>query len=95
MQHATDGQILTLADEERILVSEDTDFGALLARSQAVLPSLVLLRSGDPLTPDDHARLLQEGLPQVEEELAAGAIIVIEPTRLRVRSLPITREQEP
>jgi hypothetical protein len=40
MQHATDGQILTLADDERILVSEDTDFGALLARSQAALPPL-------------------------------------------------------
>jgi predicted nuclease of predicted toxin-antitoxin system len=41
MQHAMDGQILTpTADEERILVSEDSDFGALLARSQAALPPL-------------------------------------------------------
>jgi predicted nuclease of predicted toxin-antitoxin system len=64
MQHARDPQILArAADEDRVLISEDTDFGALLASSEAALPSLVLLRSGEPLTPDDHARLLGEGLP--------------------------------
>lgn len=96
MQHAEDARILDLAaDEQRVLVSEDTDFGALLAGSQARLPSVVLLRSGEPLTPEDHARLLEQALSRVAAELAAGAIIVIEPTRLRVRPLPITRKREP
>lgn len=93
MQRAPDPDVLALAaQEDRVLVSEDTDFGALLAGSGARLPSFVLLRSGDPLTPKDHARLLTDRLARVEGDLAAGAIVVIEPTRLRVRALPLRPE---
>jgi hypothetical protein len=53
------------------------------------MPSFVLLRSGDPLAPEDHARLLSRNLIHLQAELAAGAIVVIEPARLRVRSLPL------
>jgi predicted nuclease of predicted toxin-antitoxin system len=52
MHPAKDSQVLALAaDEERILVSEDADFGAPHTNSQAALPALVPLRSADPLTP--------------------------------------------
>jgi len=46
---ADDDEILALAAfENRIIVSEDTDFGALLARAQTRLPSFVLLRAAEP-----------------------------------------------
>ena len=73
----------------RILVSEDTDFGALLAGSGADAPSFMLIRGAEPVTPEEQARLLLANIPAVAEELAAGAVVVLARGRLRVRSLPL------
>ena len=90
MSAADDDEVLQLAvDEARVLVSEDTDFGALLARSGAALPSLVLLRSAERLTTDARATLLVSTLTRVETELEAGAIVVLGRARVRVRTLPL------
>lgn len=75
-----------------VLISEDTDFGALLAHRQASSPSFVLLRSIEPLTPQQQAMLLAANLPTVEKDLHEGAIAVLDRRRLRVRRLPISRE---
>lgn len=95
IHHAKDSQILALAaDEERILVSEDTDFGAPLTDSQAALPALVPPRPADPRTPMTTLvcswRALCESTPRWSPKDP-----VTEPTRLRVRPLPDTREREP
>jgi hypothetical protein len=50
---------------------------------------VVLFRGATPRRPADQVTLLLANLPQVELDLLAGAIVVIEPARLRVRSLPI------
>jgi predicted nuclease of predicted toxin-antitoxin system len=90
MSSADDDQVLQLAlAEERVLVSEDTDFGALLARSGAALPSFVLIRSAERLTTEARANLLVSTLPRVESELEAGAIVVLGRSRVRVRPLPL------
>ena len=45
MSQATDREILEYAlHDQRIVLSSDTDFGELLAMSNAALPSVVLLR---------------------------------------------------
>lgn len=88
---ATDEEVLALAAaEDRIVISEDTDFGTLLARSAARLPSLVLLRSVEPLTPDDQAALLVANLPGLADELHSGVVAVLGHGRIRVRPLPLT-----
>jgi predicted nuclease of predicted toxin-antitoxin system len=87
---AEDDEILKLASsEERVIVSEDTDFGALLARARALKPSFVLIRAAEPLTPDGQVALLVANLPVVKDELLAGAIVVLARGRIRVRRLPI------
>ena len=50
MSTAEDQAILDLARAEgRVIVSEDIDFGALLAEAGSETPSFVLIRGADPL----------------------------------------------
>ena len=90
MAQADDAEIVALAEAEgRVIVSEDTDFGALLAHSGTQTPSFVLLRGAEPMVPDDQAALLIANLPAVESDLVEGAIVVFARGRIRVRRLPI------
>lgn len=90
MQHAADVMIMGYAREHSfVVVSEDTDFGELLARQRAVAPSLVLLRTYEPMTPDEQAAVLVANMSGLVEHLAQGAVAVVERTRLRVRRLPL------
>jgi len=77
-------------DEHRVLISADTDFGELLAREGAALPSLILLRSA-ARTPEHQARTILANLDQIADELNSGAIVVFTNDSIRIRSLPITR----
>lgn len=90
LQHATDLVIMEFARQHAfVLVSEDTDFGELLARQRSATPSFVLLRTYEPLTPDEQAAVLLANLPRFRADLDQGAIVVIERSRLRVRRLPV------
>jgi predicted nuclease of predicted toxin-antitoxin system len=85
---ATDPVILRAAAKE-VLLTADSDFGALLALGSLASPSVLLLRSADHLRPAEQAELIAINLPSISAELARGAIASLTRDRLRVRELPI------
>ncbi|MCA9558368.1 MAG: DUF5615 family PIN-like protein [Myxococcales bacterium] len=80
------------ADEDRIIVSADTDFGTLLALRDAQYPSVILFRRLHDGTAAAVLRLLLSQLDRVDDDLRAGAAVVIERDRIRVRRLPFGRD---
>ena len=89
LQHADDESIFDFAAEaDHVLVSEDTDFGEILAVRNASRPSVILLRSGEPLTPDEQAAILLANLPAIADDVEVGSIVVFGRARIRVRRLP-------
>ena len=90
LQHAADEEIFERAIlEDRVIVSADTDFAMLLATRSVSKPSVILFRGGGSRRPEALASLILQNVPQLADVLAAGCIVTIEPTRLRVRPLPI------
>jgi predicted nuclease of predicted toxin-antitoxin system len=90
MQAASDEEIFDrAAADDRTVVSADTDFGTLLATRNDTKPSVVLLRRISQRRPSVQVEVLLANLPDVEEALSTGAVLVVEEHRVRVRRLPI------
>jgi predicted nuclease of predicted toxin-antitoxin system len=85
----TDQVVLsTAADQARILVSADTDFGSLLRSGRRTAPSLVLLR-GAPSSAEQLG-LLRATLVHNADQLVLGAVVVVRGNgEARVRRLPL------
>jgi predicted nuclease of predicted toxin-antitoxin system len=91
LRDAADEEIFNCAaDEDRVVVSADTDFGTLLALRQQAKPSVVLFRRETDRRPLHQAHLLLANLLALEEPLNRGCVAVIEGSRIRVRQLPIS-----
>lgn len=89
MSRAPDDDILRVAlEQDRVLVSGDTDFGDLLATSNAAKPSVLLLRRQQGRRAEQLLRLLLANLDAVAEDLIEGSIVVLDERRIRVRRLP-------
>jgi len=90
LSRSTDPEVLErAAAENRVLISADTDFGELLARSGQSAPSILLLRRQDQRPAAELFQLISINLAAVHDDLDNGAIVVFDDTRIRVRNLPI------
>jgi predicted nuclease of predicted toxin-antitoxin system len=65
-----------------------------LAVTQAVGPSVVQVR-GEDVLPDHMGSLVMAALRQHAAELAAGALVVVDEAKSRVRSLPLMTVHRP
>jgi predicted nuclease of predicted toxin-antitoxin system len=73
-----------------VVFTHDLEFGTLLALTNATAPSVIQVRSQDVL-PDHLQSLVANALRQYESELASGAIVTVNPSKHRVRVLPLKR----
>jgi predicted nuclease of predicted toxin-antitoxin system len=87
---APDDEIMEVAvGLDAVVLTADTDFGTLLARSGKSRPSVILVRELLGLSVHDQGRLIAANLGQLREALVAGAIVVLSADGIRVRPLPI------
>ena len=87
---ASDAEVFQIAlADSRVIVSEDTGFATLLALRNAVKPSVLLFRGIQDRSAANLLSLLQTNIAAVTGDLDAGAVVVIENTRIRIRRLPM------
>lgn len=85
----TDPAIVDFARREGyVILTQDLDFGAILSASGQHRPSVLLLRAGR-VTPVTLGLQVIAALERLENDLAEGAFVTIEPRRTRVSSLPL------
>jgi predicted nuclease of predicted toxin-antitoxin system len=82
------------AQDQRVILTQDLDMTAIIALSRRQYPSLVTLRLSS-VRIDFVNAVLQRTLPVLEHELQQGALVTIEDSRVRLRRLPLTVENDP
>lgn len=88
---ASDSTLMEWAREnDYIVFTHDLDFGALLALTQTISPSVIQVRTQD-VTPVYLERTVISSLRQHEALLESGALIILDESRARVRILPLNR----
>lgn len=71
-----------------VVLTNDLDFGALLASSGNSGPSVILIRAGI-LAPERLGPRVLECLTRFQVDIESGAIVVLDDRRHKVRLLPI------
>jgi predicted nuclease of predicted toxin-antitoxin system len=84
---APDKDILDAADsDDRVLITEDRDFGELVVRQRLKVRGIILLEL-DRLPSAAEAELVAE-IVRIHASKLTGNLLVVEPARVRVRPLP-------
>ena len=87
--NALDSEIMLHAKENGyVVLTHDLDFSAILAATKGDKPSVVQIRAED-LSPEAIGRQIVLALRQLAAELEDGALVTIDPNRVRIRVLPL------
>lgn len=94
LSRATDTEILEYARQSnRIVVTLDADFHAILAVTNADSPSVIRIRQ-EGLHGPELAELLQQVWNKVNTQLQDGALVTVTSTTIRIHRLPVCREDK-
>ncbi len=74
-------------ENDHVIFTHDLDFGTALALTHASGPSVLLIR-GQNVLPEDVSAVVIAGLRRHENDLATGALVVVDVKASRVRVLP-------
>ena len=86
---AADSEIMAWAlSNGHVVFTHDLDFGTMLALTHASGPSVLQVRGQDVL-PEDIGPYVISAVRQHDAALAAGALVVVEVKKSRVRVLPL------
>lgn len=86
---ATDDTIAAYAvAEASVVVTHDLDFGAILAATAGLSPSVVIIRDDD-LSVAALGEKLTTVLLDLAGELDTGALVIVDTARVRIRILPL------
>lgn len=89
MSRAEDAKIIKWAQQEGYVVATlDADFHALLALDAATSPSVIRIRI-EKLQAQALTDLLLMVIDECANELEQGAAVTVEPSRIRIRRLPL------
>lgn len=89
MSASEDIEILQRAkEEERVVATLDADFHTLLALDEAIVPSVIRIRI-ERLRAQALTDLLLRVMSECEADLQIGAAVTVEPSRIRIRRLPL------
>lgn len=91
MSRAEDAAIIALArQEQRMVVTLDADFHALLAVTGETGPSVLRIRM-EGLKADQVASLVERVLTLASDELNQGAMITLVNGKVRIKLLPVSK----
>ncbi len=91
-KNATDLAIMAFARANGFVVlTHDLDFGAILAAEKGEKPSVIQIRS-ENVSPEGIGRSVIDAIRQMSDLLEQGALLTVDPSRARLRVLPLERK---
>jgi len=88
---ATDSELMQWsAENDHVILTADLDFGAILAATHGIKPSVAQVRS-DLLSPGAVGRAVVRAIGQAHQELLDGALISVDAAHARLRILPLRK----
>ncbi len=94
LANANDLEIMDYAkNRDLVVITHDLDFGAILAATNGLSPSVVQIRADD-LSIEAIGEQIVGALRQTSEALTDGALVTVNPVRTRLTLLPIRMASE-